>query len=205
MAAVTALVALTTARTLLNDDAGGLFTDVLLLPKLIQAFRMMVAWLRINAADVMIGDVASNLAINATSLTISDINEPIKMWEKAQGAGNDTYLPMTEYDPLPNKLGATTLRYWQWDGSKMNFIPCSASRTVRTTYWKVLTEPSAAGSSLQLINAEYYIAPMTASIMALSLGEAEQAGIFQANANDCFKMIIDANRGRQAPPNSTRP
>lgn len=166
---------------------------------------MMVSWLRINAADLMIGDVATNLAINTASLTLADLNEPIKLWEKVQGAGNDTYIPMTEYDPLPNKLPATTIRYWAWNGIQINFIPATVARTVRSTYWKVLVEPTVAGSSLGLINAEYYIAPMTASIMALSLGEAEQAGVFQASANDCFKMILDANRGRQAPPNSTRP
>ncbi len=205
MAAVNAQVALDTARTLLNDDAGTLFTNTVLMPKLIQAFRQMVASLRINAADLMIRSADSNLAANAATLTFADINEPIKLWEKAQGSGDDTYSPMTEYDPLPNVLPTTTIKYWQWDGTNINFIAATATRTVRTRYWRVLTEPVDGTSSLVFINAEYYLAPMTAAIMAGVLGEEEQMTTLAAQAVTTFKMVIDANRGRQAPPDSSRP
>jgi hypothetical protein len=205
LAAVLAQVALDTARTLLNDDAGTLFTNAVLMPKLIQAFRQMVASLRINAADLIITTANSNLAASTASLTFSDINEPIKLWEKAQGSTDDTYLPMTEYDPLPNDVPAATIKYWQWDGTQINFIAATATRTVRTRYWRVLTEPVDGTSSLLFINAEYYLAPMTAAIMAGTLGEDEQMTTLAAQAVTTFKMIVDANRGRQAPPDSSRP
>ena len=205
MAAVLAEVALNTARTLLNDDTGTLFTDDVLMPKLVQSFRQMVASLRINAADILITTAVNNLAANIASLTFSDINEPIKLWEKAQGSGDDTYLPMTEYDPLPNDVPSTTIRYWQWDGTQINFIAATATRTVRSRYWKVLPEPTSGTSSLLFINAEYYLAPMTAAIMAGVLGEDEQMTALAAQAAATFKSIIDANRGRMAPPESSRP
>lgn len=205
MPAVQAQVALDTARTLLNDDSGNLFSNTVLMPKLIQAFRQMQADLRINAASIMISTNVQNIALGTPLITIADINEPIKLWEKAQGAGDDTYSPMTEYDPLPNDVGAATLRYWDWDGTQINFIPCTVSRTVKTRYWRTLTEPIDGTSSLIFINAEYYLAPMTAAIMVGTLGEDEQMTALAAQAVTSLKMIIDANRGRQAPPDSTRP
>ena len=205
MAAVNASVALTTARTLLNDDAGDLYSDAVLLPKLVQAFRQMVAMLRVNAADIMMTIDIRNIAANTPNFTVSDINEPIMLWEKATTDTDDKYVKMTEYDPLPNAVQAATLNYWQWDGTNINFIAASAIRSVKTRYWRVLPEPSSAASSLILINAEYYLAPMMAAIMVGSLGEEDQMNILVTEANSCFKMIIDANRGRQAPPLTSRP
>lgn len=205
MAAVTASVALTTARTLLNDDAGSMFTDAVLIPKLQEAFRQMVASLRVNAQSIMIRNDVQTINAGIAVLSITDINEPIKLWEKATAATNDLYLPMTEFDPLPNDIAAATLRYWQWDGTNVNFIPSSANRSVKTRYWRVLTEPTAAGSSLILINAEYYLGPMTAAIMAGSLGEDEQMTTLAALAVTTMKSVIDANSGRMAPPDSSRP
>lgn len=205
MAAVTASVALDTARTLLNDDAGSIFTDAVLMPKLQEAFRQMEAALRLNAQSIMIRNVVNTVNAGIALLSITDINEPIKLWEKATAATDDLYTPMTEYDPLPNDVTASTLRYWQWDGTQVNFIAASANRSVKTRYWRVLTEPTVAGSSLVLINAEYYLGPMTASIMAGSLGEDDQMTTLAAFAGTVLKMVIDANSGRAAPPESSRP
>lgn len=205
MAAVTAQVALDTARTLLNDDLGTLFTNAVLMPKLVQAFRQMEASLRINAADLMFRTNVQNIAASTPSLVIADINEPVVLWEKDQAAPVSSYVKMTEYDPLPNEVAAATLRYWYWDGTQINFIASSATRTVKTQYWRVLIEPVDGTSSLIFINAEYYLAPMTAAIMAGTLGEAEQMQVLAAQAVTTMKMIIDANRGRMAPPDSVRP
>lgn len=205
MAAVTASVALATARTLLNDDAGSLFTDAVLMPKLQEAFRQMEAALRVNAQSIMIRSVVNTVNAATATLSITDINEPIKLWEKATAATDDLYTPMTEYDPLPNDVAAATLRYWQWDGTNINFIAASANRSVKTRYWRVLTEPTSAASSLILINAEYYLGPMTAAIMAGSLGEDEQMTTLAALAVTTMKSVIDANSGRAAPPDSSRP
>ncbi len=205
MAAVTASVALDTARTLLNDDAGSIFTDAVLMPKLQEAFRQMEAALRINAQSIMIRSVVNTVNAATATLSISDINEPIKLWEKATAATDDLYTPMTEYDPLPNDVAAATLRYWQWDGTNINFIAASTNRSVKTRYWRTLTEPTVAGSSLILINAEYYLGPMTAAIMAGTLGEEDQMTTLAALAVTTMKSVIDANSGRAAPPDSSRP
>lgn len=205
MAALTAAAVFATARTLLNDDANTLFTDAVLLPKLVEAQRQLYATLRINAADIVQTTTFTTITAGVATWTISDINEPIMLWEKAVADPVTEFVKMTEYDPLPNDVSAATLRYWQWDGATLNFIAASANRSVKSKYWRVLPIATSASSSLYLINAEYYLAPMTAAIMVGTLGEDEQMTTLAAQAVTTMKSVIDANRGRMAPPDSTRP
>lgn len=198
--AVTALVALTTARTLLNDDAASLWTDVALIPKLQQAFRELEAKLRINAASIMRKTVVNNVSAHGTTYTaLTDIIEPIRLWEKAVGDPDTSYVQMTEQDPLANNVEATTLIYWQWDGALINFIGASANRTVKLTYWRTLAEPAASSDSLFFINAELYLAPRTAALAAGSVGEKDKFEAMTAVAEGNIELVIQANRGRQAP------
>lgn len=205
MAAVNASVAFATARALLNDISNTFFTDTVLLPYLVQSFRELEVELRVNNASIMRATTVVTVAISATTMVSlpTDINEPIKLWEKATGGTNATYSPMTEYDPLPNAVGSTTLRYWNWDGTNINFIASSVARSVRMEYWRVLTEPTAAGSSLVFINAEDYIAPRTAALAAGALGEEKITLYLTQVAKDALDKVIAANRGRS--PSATKP
>jgi hypothetical protein len=205
LAAVTAEVALVTARTLLNDDAGLFYPDAVLIPKLQQAWRQMVSTLRITAADLLITTAATNVNSGVANITFTDINEPITLWEKVQGQPDSTYVKMTEYNPLPNFAAGATLGVWQWDGAQINFIAATGNQTVKTKYWRVLPEPTSGTSSLIFINAEYYLGPMIAGIMAGVLGEADQLETLSTGAISTLQQIINANRGRQTPPGSVRP
>lgn len=205
MAASTALVALDTARTLLNDDGGSLWTDQKLLPKLVQAFRELQAELRVNSASIMRANNVQTISASTPLLTIADIKEPIRLWEKAVGDPDTAYVQMTEYDPLPNKIAAATLIYWQWDGTQVNFIASSANRVVKTSYWRSLTEPTASSDSLIFIDAEIYIAPRTAALAAGSVGEGDKYTAMSAVAEANLGRVINANRGRQAPPSPASP
>lgn len=206
MAAVTAQVAFDNARTLLNDDAGVTFTNAVLLPKLVEAFRELLVNLRLNASSIMIEQTNANLAIGiVTYPAISNIIEPIMLWEKAQAGADSTYIKMTEFDPLPNRAQTTTLKYWDWNGIDIKFVGSTVTRTVKVQYWGELTEPTSSSSSLLFIDAQYYLGPRTAAIMAGSLGEAEMMDALTALANKSLDGITQANRGRVAPPGSTRP
>lgn len=204
--AVQASVALTTARTLLNDDGGSLWTDVVLLPKLVQAFRELEARLRISAASIM--RVSTSATVSAGGLvypTIADINEPIRLWEKAVGDPDSNYGQMTEYDPLPITPQTALLNYWQWDGTNLNLLGATADRVVRVLYWRNLTEPTVNTSSLIFIDAELYLAPRTAALAAGSVGEADKFTAMSSVADGNLTLVIQANRGRQAPPATARP
>lgn len=206
MAVATAQVAFDTARTLLNDDAGTIFTNTVLLPKLVQAFRELENALRINDASIMFKSTSATIAIGITVYpAITDIIEPITLWEKAVAAADSTYVPMTEFDPLPITASSTTLRYWEWDGTNINFIASTVARVVKVRYWRSLTEPTSGASSLIFIGAENYLAPRTAALMAGSLGEEKVFAAMTQVAKENLDKIVNANRGRQSPPGSTRP
>lgn len=201
---VQASVVFATARTLLNDDAADLWTDPVLLPKLVQAFRELQAKLRINAGSVM--KTSTSATVTSGSLTygaISDIIEPIRLWEKAVADPDSSYVPMTEYDPLPIVAQAATLIYWQWDGTNINFIGASANRSVRVQYWRNLPDPTDATSDMIFTNAELYLAPRTAALAAGSVGEKDKYDIMSGVADKSLEIVIQANRGRQAPPVGT--
>jgi len=196
-----------TARTLLNDDAAVTFTDAVLLPKLVEAFRELQAKLILSAAPMMRSEATQNIAANVITLVIPvDLVAPIRLWEKAQGSGNNTYIPMTEQDPLPNLAPSTSaLIYWQWYQQAINLIGCTLTRTVKIQYWRSLTEPTGSGSDLIFNRGELFLAPRTAALMAGVVGESEAMDkwsmIADANLND----IILANRGRIPPPTTDRP
>lgn len=209
MPAVTAEVAFNTARTLLNDDAGQFYTDDVLLPKLVEAFRMLEVKLRVTDGSIMKDDLTVNVNIGIIVFPTlpSNIIEPIMLWEKLSGSPDTLFIKMTEYDRLPFVAVGPMLNCWQWDGTNINFVPAGASaiQSVKLLFWGSLAEPIGPTSSLVFINAEYYLGPMTAAIMAGSIGEAEIMASCTDIANGSLDGIIKANRGRMMPPDSPRP
>jgi len=195
--AVLASVVYSTARTLLNDDGNALFTDAVLLPKLVEAFRELQTKLKLAAAPVMRAEAAQNIAIGITTLVLpADLDQPIRLWEKAQAGANSTYIPMTEQDPLPYVAQTTTLKYWQWYQQAINLIGSTVTRTVKIQYWRALTEPTGPGSDLVITDCELYLAPRTAGLAAGSLGEAEKLAAMTEIAEADLNNVIMANRGR---------
>jgi len=209
LAAVTAEVAFVTARTLLNDDAGNFYTDAVLLPKLVEAFRMLEGKLRITDGSIMKDEAVVNVGISVNQFPTlpTNIIEPIMLWEKVQGSSDVTYIKMTEVLRLPFMAQTALLNYWQWDGTNVNFIAAGSSiaETVQMQFFGELAEPTSGASSLVFIQAEYYLGPMTAAIMAGSIGEAEIMAACQGLADASLNDIIMANRGRISPPGSSRP
>lgn len=195
-----------TARTLLNDDGNSLWTDAVLLPKLVEAFRELQAQLILSAAPVMRKEEAQNIAIGVTTLVIpTDLVAPIRLWEKAQAAPSTAYIPMTEQDPLPNVAQGVNLVYWQWYEQAINLVGSTATRTVKIQYWRSLTEPTGAGDDLVFNRGELFLAPRTAGLAAGSVGGDVAMEKWSAIGNASLNDIILANRGRVPPPQTDRP
>lgn len=204
--AVLASTIFATARTLLNDDGASVFTDTVLLPKLVEAFRELQAKLILSAAPIMRAEAAQNINIGVTTLVLpTDLVAPIRLWERSQAAQDTAYIPMTEQDPLPNVAQQTNLVYWQWYQQAINLVGSIDTRRVKIQYWRSLTEPVDATSDLVFNRGELFLAPRTAGLAAGSVGEddamAKWSGIGDASLND----IILANRGRTPPPQTDRP
>lgn len=195
-----ALVAYTTARTLLNDDGDSIFTSTVLAPKMFEAHMELQAKLRRADCQVMRKTATSNVAANGVTLAPpTDLLEPIKLWEKVQGSSDTTYVDMTEQDPLvPNQApGTTALGVWQWDGTQFNFIGATGNVTVKILYWRTITIPVADGDPIGIIYGELYLAPRIAALQCGSLGEKDRFIYLTDLANKSLEDIISANKGRQ--------
>lgn len=203
MAAVLAEVAMVTARALLNDVSGQDFTDVVLQPFVVQAFRELQSKLYAGAASI-VRKVISPISVPANTFilpnsTITDLVEPIRLWERSNSSSlNADWTLMTEYDPLPSlDPDAIALHYWQWDGTNINLVGCTVPRKVKINYWVDLVEPSTPTSSLVFIDAEIYIAPRAAALAAASLGQDTTYARLDPVAQGAIQLVLDANRGRK--------
>jgi hypothetical protein len=202
-------VATSMARTLLNDDSNTVWTDPALIPKCQIAHRELQAILKQHSCPIMKGlsnDI--NVPINATTLTLpTDIQEPLRLWEKAPSDPESAYVLMTESATLPVVSIASTLVYWQWFQETIIFVGSNAQRYVRLEYWRILSVPQATTDLLGFINAEFYIAPRAASMCAISTGNSELSAALKSDAQAQIASIVAANRGRLIPQSgvSSRP
>jgi hypothetical protein len=139
-----------------------------------------------------------------TITTISDMLAPIQIIESASG-GVGTL--MTEADPLPLVTPTTSLNWWNWNGTTVNFIGATTIRNVLIHYWRILPLPQSGTDPLNILEGELWLAPRTAAIAAASVGEENTSATAANNADMFLEKVILANRGR-APQDagaSTRP
>lgn len=210
---VAASVVLTTARTLLNDDAATLWTDAVLFPKLAQAHRELQTELRFAGSPVMRGEVGganstfSPILYTATTKTISspvDMMEPITLFEKLTTDAYQDYLQMTEADPLPvlNNTASATLKFWQWSVSLpevINLLGCNINKHIRIIYWRILTIPTLNTDTIGFTNGELWLAPRVAAIAASTVGNKDVSTECTSMAKEFLNKVILSNRGRLQP------
>lgn len=217
-------VALITARTLLNDDGASLWPDSVLIPKAQQAHRELQQKLRKFSAPVM-RTITGSLAGGRNDLTVlnnttspsslpSDLIEPIKLWEKPNGASDSAYTLMTEVDPIQNTFSSgvgvgVPMNYWFWTnlinvgtGFAVNniVVPFPADiRQVRVYYWRSLGIPQVNTDPIGIDNGEIWMAPRIAALAAGSIGEEKIFAAMTALAEQTLADVISMNRGRSAP------
>lgn len=148
--------ALTLVRSLLNDSAGAVFTDTLLMPFLNSAYRGLQRELAENSVSVLAEQQDIDLELNspggATNTEISDVSSPQlptdclmphMLWERATANTTDVFVPMEKFTSgggMLNLQPTTYLRLWEWREDKVNLIGATQAITVRMRYEKVLPE-----------------------------------------------------------------
>src|SRR5262245_27459113 len=120
-------------RSLLNDAAGNLFTDSVLLPYVNAAYRKAQrALANVQSGSFLSDDVLLVVAaiasidasaqVSITDATAppnqlpTDLLVPVKLWERTSGS-SDSFVEMTDltnHDGLPSQPQGQTLRYWEW-------------------------------------------------------------------------------------------
>ncbi|MGH9757203.1 MAG: hypothetical protein ACRD4M_05650 [Candidatus Acidiferrales bacterium] len=214
--------ALTLARALVNDTAGAVFTDTLLMPLINSAYRGLQRELAEAGVSVLAEqqdiELDSDPVSGVTNTEISDVSSPQlptdclmphMLWERATANSTDTFVPMEKFmsgGGMLNLQPSSYLRLWEWREDKINLIGATQSITVRVRYEKVLPALTLGTDPVQIRSATDALGFAAAALAARSRGAralaADLLGTAQAAAEKLIQRYI---RPEQIQPRRRRP
>ena len=219
--------ALSLARALVNDSAGAVFTDTLLMPLLNSAYRGLQRELAENGVSVMAEQQDIELDVNSssgvTNTEISDVSSPQlptdclmahTLWERAAGNTTDVFVPMEKFTSgggMLNLQPSTYLRLWEWREDKINLVGATQSITVRVRYEKLLPALTLGTDPVQIRSATDPLAFATAALAARSRGARALAQDLLGTAQMATEQLIERYvrpeqlKGRRRMPYSYHP
>jgi hypothetical protein len=200
---ITALV-----RSLLNDAAGNLFTDGVLMPYLNSSYRKVQRALENVQSGSQLSDDALLLvpAIAeidpAARVAITDASEssgqlpgdlliPLRLWERPYGSGVD-FVEMTDVSNqggLPSEPQTSTLRYWEWRADGIYLPGATQDTQVRLRYRKAFPDLQDASSPVLIRNAQEALAFFSAALASAARG-APQALQWDAAGADALEDLV---------------
>jgi hypothetical protein len=199
--------ALTLARALLNDSAGAVFTDALLMPLLNSAYRGLQRELAENGVSVLTEQQDIELDVNSgtgvTNTELSDVSSPQlptnclaphMLWERVAANTSDVFVPMEKFmsgGSMLNLQPGTYLRLWEWREDKINLIGATQSITVRLRYERVLPQLVLGTDPVQIRSATDPLAFATAALAARSRGARALAQDLLATAQMGTENLIE--------------
>jgi hypothetical protein len=199
--------ALDLARALLNDSAGVVFTDTLLMPLLNSAYRGLQRELAENGVSVLAEQQDIDLelagATGVTNTEISDVSSPQlptdclmphMLWERATPNTTDVFVPMEKFTSgggMLNLQPSTYLRLWEWREDKINLIGATQAITVRVRYEKILPELTLGTDPVQIRSSSDALAFATAALAARSRGARALAMDLLGAAQTAAESLIE--------------
>jgi hypothetical protein len=219
--------ALNLARALLNDAAGAVFTDTLLMPLLNSAYRGLQRELAENGVSVMAEQQDIELDTDPTSgVTTTEISDtsspqlptdcltPHMLWERATTNTTDVFVPMEKFTSgggMLNLQPSPYLRLWEWREDKVNLIGATQSITVRIRYEKLLPLLTLGTDPVQIRSATDPLGFATAALAARSRGARALAQDLLGTAQMATEQLIERYvrpeqvKGRRRMPYSYHP
>ena len=199
--------ALNLARALLNDSAGVVFTDTLLMPLLNSAYRGLQRELSENGVSVLTEQQDIELDVDpttgVTNTEISDVSSPQlptdclaphMLWERATANTTDVFVPMEKFmsgGDMLNLQPSTYLRLWEWREDKVNLIGATQSITVRVRYEKTLPLLTLGTDPVQIRSSTDPLAFATAALAARSRGQRALAADLVGAAQMATENLIE--------------
>jgi hypothetical protein len=142
------------------------------------------------------------VAAGAVTVTLpADLLAPYKLQEynnTSETLADAT--DMTEKTFLPNIAKVTKLIYWTWRKDAIQLLGATTDRNVIIHYRRLITIPIVSGDPIGILFGELFIGARTAAIAHGSVGNKEAAGLLGEVAETNFKLVVDAQRGQQSPP-----
>ncbi|MGH9776070.1 MAG: hypothetical protein ACRD50_14115 [Candidatus Acidiferrales bacterium] len=193
---------LSLARALMNDAAGMVFTEAVLMPLLNSAYRGLQRELAENGVSVLTGDVqiALQLTNGLSAVSLSDTSSPQlpvdllaphELYEQVTGS-TDLFIPMEKItDGLPNLQPSAYLRMWEWRGDQINLIGATQALTVRLRYERALPALVLGTDPVQIRSATDPLGYAVAAMAARSRGARALAVDLQGAAIGATAKLIE--------------
>ncbi|HTC64373.1 MAG TPA: hypothetical protein VK709_16150 [Candidatus Saccharimonadales bacterium] len=220
---ITALV-----RSLLNDAAGNLFTDTVLLPYVNAAYRKAQRTLANVQSGSFLTDnvllvvsavpaVDASVQVSITDATAppnqlpTDLLVPVKIWERANLSTDDfvEMVDLTDHDGLPSEPQGQALLYWEWRADGLYFLGATQDTQIRLRYQKSYPDLVDATSPVLIRNSQEALAYAAAAMAGAARG-APQAERWDAAAVDALEDLLvratqrEQQTGRRRRPFSSR-
>ncbi len=199
--------ALNLSRALVNDSAGAVFTDALLMPLLNSAYRGLQRELAENGVSVLAEQQDLSLVPDpvsgVTPAEISDVSTPQlptdclvphMLWERATANTADVFVPMEKFTSgggMLNLQPSSYLRLWEWREDKINLIGATQAVTVRLRYEKLLPALTLGTDPVQIRSATDPMAFATAALAARSRGARALAQDLLGAAQMATEKLIE--------------
>jgi len=199
--------ALNLARALVNDAAGAVFTDTVLMPFLNSAYRGLQRELAECGVSVIAEqqdlELDTDPVSGVTPTEISDVSNPQlptdclaphMLWERATANTTDVFVPMEKFTSggsMLNLQPSTYLRLWEWREDKVNLVGATQSITVRIRYEKILPLLTLGTDPVQIRSATDPLAFATAALAARSRGARALAQDLLGTAQMATENLIE--------------
>src|SRR5580700_12071934 len=203
-------------RSLLNDAAGNLFTDTVLIPYANSAYRKVQrALANVGSSSFLNDDVLlvvpavaaadASLQVSITDATAppnqlpTDLLVPLKLWERPSGSTDDflEMLDLTAHGGLPSLPQDASLVYWEWRADGLYFLGATQDTQIRLRYEKALPDLTDATSPVLVRNAQEAIAFFTAAMASAARGAPQAARWDEAGADALEDLLIRATQREQ--------
>jgi hypothetical protein len=180
---------LSLVRSLLNDSAGNLFTDAVLLPYVNSAYRKTQRALSAAGQETFLTDdillvVPAIAAVDPSAQVFindctappnqlpTDLLVPLGVWERPNGSSDDFTLmtDVTARGGLPSIEQGETLGIWEWRQDGLWFVGATEDTQIRLRYQKTFPDFTDGTSTVLIRNAQEAIAYAAAAMAALSRG-----------------------------------
>ena len=176
-------------RSLLNDAAGNLFTDGVLLPYANAAYRKVqraLANIRsgtflMDGVQLVVSAVTAvdpSLQVSITDATAppnqlpTDLLVPLKLWERADGS-SENFIEMadlTGHGGLPSQPQGARLQFWEWRADGIYFLGATRDAEIRLRYQRAYPDLVDATSPVLVRHAQEAIAYFTAAMASAARG-----------------------------------
>ena len=211
-------------RSLLNDAAGNLFTDAVLLPYLNSGYRKVQRAIGNAGGGGFIQDdallVVAAVAGQDASLQVSlsdatappnqlptDLLVPLKIWERPNLSTQefDEMVDLTLHGGLPSRVQDVVLSVWEWRADGLWFVGATQDTQIRLRYLKAYPDFTDATSPVLVRNAQEALAYATAALAGWARGSPLAEKWDDAAADAIEDLVVAAVRREQQTARRRRP